>query len=267
MRIVVAEDDPVTQRSLDFLLTKGGHEVLIAPDGITAYKTLLEQWGPVLAILDVMLPGLDGVEICRRVRSATFTTPPYLIILTVRGGKDNIVRGFEAGADDYITKPFDREELMARIKVGLRILELQQKLAERVRSLEEALSRAQKLQGLLRADRHTYEFGGFKLEAAERRLLRDGDSVPLTAKMFDLLLLLVQNVGHLIEKEEIMREIWPGSFVEDNNLTVTMSALRKVLGELPGGGSYIETIPKRGYRFTADVRGFPQGETKPSGLA
>lgn len=254
MKIVIAEDDPVMQRTLEFILGKAGHEVVTTRDGVSALTALCAQPHPVLAILDVQMPGLDGVELCQRVRSTHFVIPPYIIILTIRGGAENIIRGLNAGADDYITKPFDIEELQARVQVGVRVLELQEKLAERVKDLEETLSRAQKLQGLLRADTHIYEFGHFRLEANERRLLREGHDVPLSERVFDLLLLLVQNSGHLIEKEEIMREVWEDSFVEDNNLTVTMSALRKALGEVHGEHLYIQTVPKRGYRFIAEVR-------------
>jgi DNA-binding response OmpR family regulator len=260
MKIVVAEDDPVMLRTLEFILEKAGHEVIPTREGVSALATLCQQHDPVLAILDVQMPGMDGIKVCQRIRSAPFVIPPYLIILTVRGGTENIIRGLNAGADDYITKPFDTEELRARVQVGVRMLELQQNLAERVRDLEETLSRAQKLQGLLRKEIQTYEFGPFRFETLERRLLHNGQTVPLSARVFDLLLLLIQNSGHLIEKEEIMREVWPNSFVEDNNLTVSMSALRKALGEAHGEHLYIETVPKRGYRFVAKVREIDSGE-------
>ena len=101
---------------------------------------------------------------------------------------------------------------------------------------------------------HCYEFGPFRLEATERRLLRDGEPVPLTAKVFDILLILVQNHGHLLEKNDLMQAVWPDSFVEESNLTRSISTLRKSLGECDG--EYIETVPKRGYRFVAAVEGF-----------
>ena len=126
-------------------------------------------------------------------------------------------------------------------------------LAARVRDLEEALARVRHLQGLLRRDAHVYEFGPFRLEAGERRLSARGRAVALTAKVFDLLLLLVQNAGHLLEKEEIMRELWPDAEVGEDNITVGVSVLRRALGE-GGERGYIETVPKRGYRFTAEVR-------------
>src|SRR4051812_23035382 len=99
-----------------------------------------------------------------------------------------------------------------------------------------------------------YEFGPFQLDTAERRLFRNGRIVPLTPKLFDILLLLVQQSGHLITKDHLMSAIWPDSFVEENNLTVSVSALRKSLGRSVGGRSYIETVSGRGYRFAARVR-------------
>jgi|SRR5579884_4297701 len=99
-----------------------------------------------------------------------------------------------------------------------------------------------------------YEFGPFRLDPADRVLLRDGQVLALTPKGFDLLLALVRNAGRVVPKDELMREVWPDTFVEENNLTVNMSALRRVLGEGSSGQSHIQTVPRRGYRFAASVR-------------
>src|SRR5262245_52492881 len=101
---------------------------------------------------------------------------------------------------------------------------------------------------------HIYEFGPFRLDAAELLLLRDGEAVPLTPKAFDLLLALVERHGHLLEKEELLKTIWPATFVEETNLASNISQLRKALGDGENGHRYIETAPKRGYRFVAVVR-------------
>jgi len=101
---------------------------------------------------------------------------------------------------------------------------------------------------------HAYEFGPFRLEPEEHRLLRNGTPALLTPKAFDLLLFLIRNPGRLITKDQILEAIWPGSFVEQGNITVLISSLRKVLGETEGAHPYIETVPKKGYRFTASVR-------------
>src|SRR5215510_7036286 len=101
---------------------------------------------------------------------------------------------------------------------------------------------------------HIYEFGPFRLDAAELLLLRDGEAVPLTPKAFDLLLALVERHGHLLEKEELLKTIWPDTFVEETNLASNISLIRKALGDGGNGQKYIETVPKRGYRFVATVR-------------
>jgi DNA-binding winged helix-turn-helix (wHTH) protein/TolB-like protein len=102
--------------------------------------------------------------------------------------------------------------------------------------------------------KHLYEFGPFRLDAGERLLLREGEAVPLTPKAFDLLLVLVAHCGHLMEKEELMKAVWPDSIVEENNLADNIFKLRKALGEGRHGQRFIETVPKRGYRFVAPMR-------------
>jgi two-component system cell cycle sensor histidine kinase/response regulator CckA len=146
MKILIAEDNLFSRIALEATLTEWGYEVAAAEDGARAWDILQEPDAPRLAIIDWMMPGLDGIELCRRVRAAKRASPTYLILLTARGDKQDIVTGLQAGADDYLTKPFDREELRARLQVGLRIVGLQSELARRVQDLEHALSGAQKLE-------------------------------------------------------------------------------------------------------------------------
>ena len=108
-----------------------------------------------------------------------------------------------------------------------------------------------------------YEFGSFRLDAAERMLLRDGVPVPLTPKAFDTLLVLVENSGHLLDKDDLMKTVWPDAFVEEGGLTRNISSLRKALANDSGEEHYIETVPKRGYRFTASVRELKDGVGAP----
>jgi len=149
MRILIAEDDATSRRLLEAVLNKWGHEVVSTRDGNEAWAALENAAPPTLAILDWMMPGIDGVEVCRRVRQRAELEPTYLILLTALGGKEDIVAGLEAGANDYVTKPFDASELRARVKVGERVVELQSALAGRVDELQEALGHVKKLQGLL----------------------------------------------------------------------------------------------------------------------
>jgi len=149
MRILIAEDDAVSRRRLEATLRKWGYEVLAVEDGLAAWEVLQGEMPPPLAILDWMMPGMDGIEVCRKVRERSPSRPLYIIVLTARGSREDVVAGLQAGGDDYVTKPFDREELHARVEVGLRVLQLQMNLADRVRELEEALARVKQLQGLL----------------------------------------------------------------------------------------------------------------------
>ena len=149
MKILIAEDDMASRRVLEAMLVKFGYEVVVAADGVEAWDALQSGGAPGLAILDWMMPGIDGVELCRRVRALPTSTPPYLILLTAKSCKENVVTGLNAGANDYLTKPFDRAELRARVQVGVQVLELQRNLADRVSELETALSQVKQLQGLL----------------------------------------------------------------------------------------------------------------------
>ena len=149
MRILIAEDDPVSRRMLEATLQKWGHPIVAVEDGAAAWRALEPANAPQLAILDWMMPGMDGVEVCRKIRQSAKRLPTYAILLTAKGQKEDIVKGFDAGADDYVTKPFDREELRARINVGVRIVELQTQLGDRVKELETAIAREKLLVGLL----------------------------------------------------------------------------------------------------------------------
>src|SRR5689334_3907782 len=101
--------------------------------------------------------------------------------------------------------------------------------------------------------KRVFEFGPFRVDVGEARLIRDGETVPLWPKAFEILRVLVESQGRVLSKEELMSRVWPDTFVEENNLTVNISALRKALGEGAGGAKYIETVPRRGYRFVAEV--------------
>ena len=149
MKVLIADDEAVCRRVLESTLAEDGFEVMIATDGLEAWRAFQSPNPPALAILDWMMPCMEGIELCRRIRQTPATLPPYLIVLTARTQKEDVVLGLNAGADDYITKPFSRAELRARLQVGVRILELQRNLAARVAELEVALARVKRLQGLL----------------------------------------------------------------------------------------------------------------------
>ncbi len=149
MKILVADDDEVSCLALAALLTKRGYEVVTAADGDGAWRILERDDSPRLAVLDWMMPGLDGLEICRRIRATPRLKGMHLILLTSQDKHEHVLAGLRAGASDYMTKPFHNDELEARVNVGAQIIQLQAELARQVRDLEAALAQVKQLHGLL----------------------------------------------------------------------------------------------------------------------
>ena len=137
MRILIAEDDPDTQMILEVTLAKLGYEVLVARDGTEASEYLLQEDAPRLAILDWIMPGMDGIEICRQVRKRDKLPSTYIIMLTAKSHKEDIAYGLDNGADDYVVKPFDPQELQARVRAGRRLIETQEQLLQSREALRE----------------------------------------------------------------------------------------------------------------------------------
>ena len=150
MRILIAEDDVTSRLILENMLTKWGYDVVSATDGNDAWKKLQEEDSPKLVILDWMMPGMEGIEICRKIRETSKKEDQYtyVTLLTAKESKENIVAGMDAGADDYITKPFDMHELRVRVRAGQRIVQLQSELLETKKNLE-IQSRTDPLTGVL----------------------------------------------------------------------------------------------------------------------
>ena len=143
---------------LEARLVRWGHEVVCAEDGDEAWRLLQAEDAPRLLVLDRMMPGLSGLDLCSQIRAReTSVLPCYIILLTGLVDKEDIVAGFDAGADDYVTKPFNSAELRARIKNGQRILELQLSLARRVEDLEKTLAHVKTLQGILPICMHCHK--------------------------------------------------------------------------------------------------------------
>lgn len=152
MRILVAEDDAVTRRILETSLGRLGWDVITASDGTNAWRILENLDGqnpPEMVLLDWMMPGMDGIEICRRLRSTPGFELVYIILLTSRSETEDLAMGLMAGANDYITKPFHPAELESRVRGGERMVKLQTSLSVRIKELEDALREVKRLQGLL----------------------------------------------------------------------------------------------------------------------
>src|SRR5262245_41213027 len=138
MKVLIADDDPVARLLLQRMLGEWGYDVTAMSDGLAAWQVLSEEVAPPVAVLDWMMPGMTGLELCEKVRLRSIQT--YVILLTAQGRTEDIVNALGAGADDYLTKPFKPEELRARVQVGVRVVDLQRSLADRVAALERALA-------------------------------------------------------------------------------------------------------------------------------
>ena len=149
MRILIAEDDATSRMVLASILTSEGFDVTSAEDGGAAWQLLQQPDAPSLAIVDLMMPGLDGLELVRRVRALPNQVPPYLIIVSTKDDKADVVAGLGAGANDYLTKPYDAGELRARIEVGRQLIEARIALNEKVEELELALKEVRTLKGIV----------------------------------------------------------------------------------------------------------------------
>jgi two-component system, cell cycle response regulator len=200
MKILIADDDPVSSRLLDRLLVEWGYEVIAAHDGTEAWEVLQAENAPRVALLDWIMPGIDGLEVCRRVRARSSQPYIYMMLLTVKDKVGNLVEGLESGADDYLTKPFHPQELRARLRVGLRMLDLESRLVEARESLRFKASH----------DSLTTIWNrGAIIEMLERELSRarrDGSSVGILLADIDHFKRVNDTRGHLVG-DEVLRAI------------------------------------------------------------
>ncbi len=227
--ILVVEDEPALQAAIGYNLRREGHRVLAAADGPTALSLMAE--GPDLVILDLMLPGIDGFEVCRRVRQQS-SVP--IIILTARTDEVDRVVGLELGADDYLTKPFSMRELLARVKALLRRRNLI--LAE--------------LQARGAAGEERLVAGDLEINLTRHTVTRAGVPVSLTPKEFDLLAFLVKNRGRVFSAERLLGEVWGyANPVDPRTVAVHIRSLREKLEDDPSRPVLIETVRGVGYRF------------------
>lgn len=225
LRILVVDDEPNILATLAPLLRTRGYEVSTAMNGRGALE-VIERENPDLIVLDLGLPDIDGVEVCRLVR-ASRATP--ILVLSARGGESDKVRALDAGADDYVTKPFGPDELLARVRVALRRTEATSAPTGNI------------VRGNLVIDRERF------------RVVRDGEEVRLTPKEFELLTYLAQHPGRVLTHRAILKAIWgPNAVDQPEHLRVLVGSLRKKLEPEPSTPRYILTEPWVGYRF-ADI--------------
>jgi DNA-binding response OmpR family regulator len=140
MRVLIADDDPVCRRTLTAILSKGGYDVEEARDGLEAWRALQGSDAPRLVILDWMMPGLDGLQLCQRIRRRAERHYVYILMLTARRQRQDILKGLAAGVDDYLTKPVSAQELHVRLRAGRRILDLQERLVAACERLQRCVT-------------------------------------------------------------------------------------------------------------------------------
>ena len=225
-RILIIEDEEAIADLEKDYLELSGFEVEVANDGVTGLdKALNEDYN--LLILDLMLPGVDGFEICRKVRDEK-NTP----IIMVSAKKDDIdkIRGLGLGADDYMTKPFSPSELVARVKAHL--------------------ARYERLIGSAVEENKVIEIRGLKIDTTARRVWINGEEKPFTTKEFDLLTFLASHPNHVYTKDELFSEIWDMESIGDfATVTVHIKKIREKIEYDTSNPQYIETIWGVGYRF------------------
>lgn len=202
MRILIAEDDATSRRILEAVLSKWGYEVESEVDGNEAWKKLQDADAPKLVILDWMMPGIEGIEICRKLRENKKDEEPYtyLILLTSKGAKDNIVTGMEAGADDYIIKPFDHHELRVRIRAGQRIVQLHSELLAAKQDLL-LLSRTDPLTGVFNRRAILSQ-----IEIELSRAQREKKNLNLFLLDIDYFKKINDTYGHMVG-DDVLREV------------------------------------------------------------
>ena len=222
-KVLVVEDEPMVAEVVERYLRRDGYDVAIVHDGKAALDEF-QTFAPDLVVLDLMLPKIDGREVCRRIRSRSQTP---VIMLTARGEEIDKLVGLELGADDYVTKPFSPRELVARVKAVLR--------------------RSGK-----RDDRNNdvLRFDDLEMSGSARTVENKNGPVHLTAREFDLLYYLASNPGHVFSRPQLMDEVWDYEFVGDTStVTVHMRRLRSKVELDPSRPRHLKTVWGVGYKF------------------
>ncbi|HSN76695.1 MAG TPA: response regulator transcription factor [Anaerolineae bacterium] len=231
LKVLVVEDEPVLLETLAYNLQKQGYEVLTAADGYQAIA-LARKERPALLVLDLMLPGVDGFEVCRILRQE-MSVP--ILMLTARAEEVDKVVGLEVGADDYMTKPFSMRELMARVKALLR----RERLIREEIAAQDVISAGKPL-----------VFDNLVIDDSRRELRKDGQAVPLKPKEYELLAFLARQRGIVVSRDLILERVWGWDF-DGGSRTVDVHVrwLREKIEEDPGNPTRIVTVRGIGYRF------------------
>jgi two-component system KDP operon response regulator KdpE len=223
-RVLVVDDEPQITRVLRTVLSSQGYDVHTAAEGESALSDF-KSWSPELVITDLYMPHMDGVELCRRIREVS-SVP--IIVLSVKGEERSKVEALDSGADDYVTKPFGMDELMARVRAALR------RSGGTPASQENA----------------SFEEGDFRVDMDARRVHTQGREVRLTPKEFDLFVYMARHPNRVLTHAQLLEAVWgEASQEQPEYLRVFMGQLRKKLEPDPSNPRYLVTEPWVGYRF------------------
>jgi two-component system alkaline phosphatase synthesis response regulator PhoP len=226
-KILVVEDEPDIRKLVQYNLTQERFRVLEAEDGEQALK-IVQRDKPHLLILDLMLPGLSGIELCRILRDRSETARLPILMLTAKAGEADRVLGLEMGADDYLTKPFSPRELVARVRAILR-------RAERGSETETLPA---------------YDRGGLQIDFSTYEVFARGKTIKLTLKEFELLRFLVQNPNRVLSRDQLLDRVWGGeTFVTPRTVDVHIRRLRKAIEKDDSNPKWILTLRGVGYKF------------------
>lgn len=221
-KILVVEDDPAIRRVIVLAVKSAGHSPVLEADTGDGGLSVLRRERPALVLLDVMLPGMDGIEVCRRVKADPALAATAVILLTAKGEEQDIVTGLDAGANDYVTKPFSKEVLLARMRAALR---------------KDPTAPA-----------GTFALDGLELDDRTHRVTLGGDELKLTLTEYRILELLLRNRGRVFERGHILDRITGGEkFVTDRTIDVQIVGLRRKLGDW---AHHVETVRGLGYRLS-----------------
>ncbi|WP_321994979.1 response regulator transcription factor [Clostridium butyricum] len=225
-KILIVDDEEHIVELLDFNLKNSGYETFIATDGIEAVRMAKEE-KPNLILLDLMIPGMDGFDVCKEIKKDKEMKNTSIIMLTAKGEELDKILGLELGADDYITKPFSVRELLARVKAVLR----------RTASFNVE-------------ENDIYESKNLKVDFERHEVKIQGNKVDLTLKEFELLQILIKNKGKILKREMLLDKIWGYEYIgETRTVDVHIRYLRKKIEEDDKNPKFIETIRGVGYRF------------------
>jgi len=223
-RILVVEDEESIREALRDALVSEGYDVLVAADGTQGLDLGLTQ-DPDLVVLDLMLPGMDGFEVLRRLRADNVETP--VLVLTARGLESDRVRGLDLGADDYVVKPFALNELLARIRARLRAWDRERGLG----------------------DGHVLRFGGVTVDFDARSAVRDGEDLHLSPKEFELLRFLADREGRAQSRAQLLAGVWADEEVVSRVVDTAILGLRKKVETDPANPRHVVSVRGLGYRF------------------